>query len=96
MTHTQSQEAVNQHYGNNTNVHIEQAILQGLQAVGKNINTLTTTDLAPADQFHTGGLSATLELARRIGMTESMRLLDVGGGIGGTCPHPCDNVWVQR
>jgi sarcosine/dimethylglycine N-methyltransferase len=35
------------------------------------------------DQFHVGGLAATAELARRVGVTAGMRVLDAGSGLGG-------------
>ena len=43
---------------------IERTILDALAAAGKNTDTLTVDDLAPSDQFHSGGKSATLRLAR--------------------------------
>jgi sarcosine/dimethylglycine N-methyltransferase len=33
------------------------------------------------DQFHVGGLAATAELARRVGVTAGMRVLDAGSGL---------------
>ena len=43
---------------------IERTILDALAAAGKNTDTLTVDDLAPADQFHSGGKGATERLAR--------------------------------
>ena len=40
-------------------------------------------DLAPLDHFHTGGEAATRELAQLVHMASGMRILDVGGGLGG-------------
>jgi SAM-dependent methyltransferase len=59
------------------------AILDALAAAGKDLDALTIDDLAPADQFHGGGKDATLRLARLAGLTPGLRLLDVGGGLGG-------------
>jgi SAM-dependent methyltransferase len=59
------------------------AILDALAAAGKNLDALTIDDLAPADQFHGGGKDATLRLARLAGLTPGLRVLDVGGGLGG-------------
>jgi MPBQ/MSBQ methyltransferase len=39
--------------------------------------------LAPLDQFHSGGIAATRELAALAGIAPGQRLLDVGCGIGG-------------
>jgi SAM-dependent methyltransferase len=45
--------------------------------------TLTVVQLAPLDQFHTGGILATAELATAAGLEPSTRVLDIGCGIGG-------------
>jgi MPBQ/MSBQ methyltransferase len=60
-----------------------QAILDALAAAGKNLDALSIDDLAPLDQFHGGGKGATVRLARLAGLTPGMRVLDVGGGLGG-------------
>jgi len=60
-----------------------QAILDALAASGKNLDALTIDDLAPMDQFHGGGKDATVRLARLAGLTPGLRVLDVGGGLGG-------------
>jgi kynurenine formamidase/SAM-dependent methyltransferase len=72
--------AVDQHY---SRADLTETILAGLRAAGKNPDALVPTDLAPVDQFHTRGRDATLELARRAGVRAGLRVLDVGGGIGG-------------
>ena len=54
-----------------------------LRANGKDPAALTIEDLAPIDQLHARGSEATLELARLAGITAGMRVLDVGGGLGG-------------
>jgi SAM-dependent methyltransferase len=72
--------AVDAHYGRKD---VGETILAGLRAAGKNLDALTPDDLAPVDHFHLRGKEATLELARRAGITRGLRVLDVGGGIGG-------------
>jgi SAM-dependent methyltransferase len=62
---------------------LEGAILDALAAAGKDVEALTVDDLAPADQFHSGGRGATLRLARLAKLRPGLRLLDVGGGLGG-------------
>jgi SAM-dependent methyltransferase len=62
---------------------LERAILGALVAAGKGPDALTVDDLAPADQFHSGGKPATVRLARLAGLRPGLRVLDVGGGIGG-------------
>ena len=44
---------------------------------------ITAERLASFDQFHVGGLGATAEMARRIGVTGELRVLDAGSGLGG-------------
>jgi ubiquinone/menaquinone biosynthesis C-methylase UbiE len=62
---------------------LERAILDALAAAGKDLDALTLDDLAPADQFHGGGKPATDRLARLAGLRPGLRVLDVGGGLGG-------------
>ena len=62
---------------------LERAILDALVKAGKNIAALTIDDLALADHFHSGGKSATERLARLAGVATGVRVLDVGGGLGG-------------
>ncbi|MFZ1683347.1 MAG: methyltransferase domain-containing protein [Candidatus Zixiibacteriota bacterium] len=59
------------------------AILDDLSSLGKDLDSLTTDDLAPYDQFHGGGKEMTLRLARDASLQPGMRVLDVGGGLGG-------------
>ena len=62
---------------------LRDAIRVALAASGKDLDALTIEDLAPFDQVHGGGLSFTRRLARLAGLTPGMRVLDVGGGLGG-------------
>jgi SAM-dependent methyltransferase len=62
---------------------LEQALLAGLVAAGKDPDKLTADDLAAADEFHVGGRQATLDLAAEIAPAAGMHLLDIGSGIGG-------------
>jgi SAM-dependent methyltransferase len=71
---------INAHYGRQG---LDEAILAGLRAAGKDPDRLSPDDLAPADQFHIRGKEATLELARLAGLQAGQRVLDVGGGVGG-------------
>jgi MPBQ/MSBQ methyltransferase len=73
-------QALNTHYAR---LDLGAAILAGLHAAGKNPEAPTLEDLAPVDQFHTGGKAATLELAQLVSLNAQMEVLDVGGGLGG-------------
>jgi ubiquinone/menaquinone biosynthesis C-methylase UbiE len=46
-------------------------------------DALRVEDLARLDQFHAGGADATRALLRRACLQRGMRVLDVGGGLGG-------------
>ena len=69
--------------GHYTRGDIERTILDGLAASGKNIERLTTTDLSAADELHLGWLPATMELAKSLGLSAGMHVLDIGSGLGG-------------
>lgn len=62
---------------------LSEAIRKALIASGKDLNALTLHDLAPFDQFHGGGIHFTKRLAKLAELKPNMRVLDVGGGLGG-------------
>jgi SAM-dependent methyltransferase len=62
---------------------LSQVICEALIASGKSLDALTIEDLAPFDQFHGGGKGFTLRLARLADLQPGMKILDVGGGLGG-------------
>lgn len=66
---------------------LEAAILRALAEAGKDAERLAPEDLAPLEEFHTGGRQATIDLAARMGLRPGMHLLDVGCGIGGAARH---------
>jgi ubiquinone/menaquinone biosynthesis C-methylase UbiE len=80
MTERSDAHATNAYWGRDE---LERTILDALAAAGKNIAALTVDDLAPADQFHSGGKGATERLARLAKLKPGTRVLDVGGGLGG-------------
>jgi ubiquinone/menaquinone biosynthesis C-methylase UbiE len=67
------------HYGAHN---LDDRIRAALRAAGKH-EAPTIDDLAPLDQFHTGGKHATRQLAERAGLHAGQSVLDAGGGIGG-------------
>lgn len=74
-------ETVQAHY---TRSDLGSVILTALEKAGKDIEHLTPEDLAPVDEFHIRGRTATLELAQAAGVDSTKRVLDVGSGVGGT------------
>jgi SAM-dependent methyltransferase len=59
-------------------------IIDGLDAIGKDLTRITLEDLSPADEFHIRGNTATRELIELAGFTPDMHILDVGCGAGGS------------
>ncbi len=78
---TRVNEAIQTHY---TREGLGDVILTALEKAGKDLNRLTPEDLAPIDQFHIRGRTATLELAQAAGLDAAKHVLDVGSGVGGT------------
>jgi ubiquinone/menaquinone biosynthesis C-methylase UbiE len=79
MNHT-IEGKVSEHYARRD---LETAILAALVVSGKDIERLAPDDLAPVDEFHTGGRQATAEFAEQIGVTPNEHVIDIGCGIGG-------------
>jgi ubiquinone/menaquinone biosynthesis C-methylase UbiE len=71
---------VARHYGRSD---LERAILDALVASGRDPDRLVPSDLAPVDEFHTGGREATIALAMQMAIAAGSDLLDIGCGIGG-------------
>ena len=74
------EQRVAQHY---TQGNVEQRILAALAAAGKDTDRLTSSDLAPVDEFHIGGREATAAIAAHLGVDAGKHVLDIGCGIGG-------------
>jgi SAM-dependent methyltransferase len=62
---------------------LEDALLKGLAAAGKDIDKLSPDDLAPVDEFHIGGRQATKDFAAAFAPAAESHWLDIGSGIGG-------------
>lgn len=69
------------HYSDNHD--LADAIAESLRNAGKDLNALTTTDLATVDEFHIRGRKATLELAEQMALNSDSHILDIGSGLGG-------------
>lgn len=60
---------------------LAERILEAAKAAG--IEEITPAALGPMDEFHTGGLPATRQLAEFGELQPGMRVLDIGAGLGG-------------
>ena len=80
MDKTEYSKSVNEHYGRQD---LGTAFLGALRANGKDPDNLSYQDLSMADNFHSRGKDATLELARMADLRPGQSVLDVGGGVGG-------------
>jgi SAM-dependent methyltransferase len=73
--------SIQQQYGRND---LMDRVRSALQALGQDSANPTVEALNLVDQLHTGGLGSTKTQAKLAGITEGMRILDVGCGIGGS------------
>jgi len=76
-----STDTLNATYGS---VRLADRLLESLQEVGYDLGRLSATDLVTFDELHVMGRQATVELGRLAGLTNSMRVLDIGCGLGGS------------
>jgi SAM-dependent methyltransferase len=58
-------------------------ILSALEEAGRDVNNANAETFYPVDQLHGGGLGSTKAQAELAGVSEGMRVLDAGCGIGG-------------
>jgi len=87
-----SPQAVADHYKRRA---LGDVILTALKAAGKDIEHLTPDDLAPVDEFHSGGRNATVRLAQLAQIKDGERVLDVGCGIGGPSRYLASQLGCQ-
>lgn len=80
MSKPPSERDVSAHYEHG---HLLEAIELALGKADKSRETVTVADLAPVDEFHIGGRTATEDLLGQLDLTESSHALDVGCGLGG-------------
>lgn len=62
---------------------LAEKIFDRLKALHGSLAGLDIDKLAPFDQFHGGGKEMTMALARAANLESGMRVLDIGGGLGG-------------
>jgi hypothetical protein len=66
------------HYGRSC---LTEAILAAAEAAGADVDNLGPADLAPVDEFHTAGRTATLKALAMLPLKTGMHVLDAGCGI---------------
>jgi MPBQ/MSBQ methyltransferase len=81
--------AVARHYGRTG---LKARIVDAIAAAGLDPHNLTPDDLAPVDEFHTGGRLETMHVLGKIHLDKNDRVLDVGCGLGGTARYLAANV----
>ncbi|MGP1395644.1 MAG: class I SAM-dependent methyltransferase [Inquilinaceae bacterium] len=69
---------------------LERTILDALRGAGKDIDALVPSDLSGVDEFHLGWRAQTVELAKELGLSPGMDVLDIGAGIGGPARYFAD------
>lgn len=74
-------DTVNTTYGS---VRLADRLLESLQVVGYDLGRLSAADLITFDELHVMGHQVTVELGRLAGLTDAMRVLDIGSGLGGS------------
>jgi ubiquinone/menaquinone biosynthesis C-methylase UbiE len=62
---------------------LSSAIRGALTSAGVDVEGISTTALAPVDEFHIRGRAATLEIAEALAVDENSTVLDIGSGLGG-------------
>jgi SAM-dependent methyltransferase len=80
MTNASDDRAVSAHYEHGG---LLAAIETALGQLGKSADAVTVADLAPVDEFHIGGRTATEDLLDQLHFTGESHVLDVGCGLGG-------------
>lgn len=76
--------AVARYYGS---AGLKERILEGIAAAGFDLERLQAADLAPVDEFHTGGRLETEYVLAKVQVGRDDHVLDVGCGIGGTARY---------
>lgn len=75
---------------------IEERLLAGIRSAGLNPDRrLSPEELGPLDQFHTGGMQASVELLAAAGLQTTDRVLDIGAGLAGAARLIASTVGCQ-
>ncbi|MGA9538694.1 MAG: methyltransferase domain-containing protein [Desulfobacterales bacterium] len=76
-----STDTLNATYGS---VRLADRLVESLKAVGYDLDRLSAADLITFDELHVMGRQATVKLGSLAGLTDAMRVLDIGSGLGGS------------
>lgn len=91
---THDRDAVRQHY--EAAITDQDALMARITAALDALpGPLTAQRLASFDQFHIGGLAASIELARRLDIGPETRVLDAGSGLGGPSRYLAETFGCQ-
>jgi MPBQ/MSBQ methyltransferase len=74
------EQAVARHYDR---PELKDRLMQAIAAAGLDPDNLTPDDLAPVDEFHTGGRLETVHVLGKLQLEKVDHVLDVGCGLGG-------------
>ena len=74
------EQAVARHYDRPK---LKDRLMQAIAAAGLDSDNLTPDDLAPVDEFHTGGRLETVHVLGKLQLEKVDHVLDVGCGLGG-------------
>ena len=58
-------------------------VSQAMSKAGLNDKKLEIEDLFPIDQYHARGIAATVDLGKRMPISENHKIIDIGCGLGG-------------
>lgn len=73
--------AVSIHY---THGALLDAIREGIEKLGKSLESVSFEDLAPVEEFHIGGRAATQDFLDQLDLSSGDHVLDVGCALGGS------------
>ena len=62
---------------------IHSRIQKAMSEAGLNDRKLDIEDLFPIDQYHARGIAATVDLGKRMPISENQTIIDIGCGLGG-------------
>ncbi|WP_095091482.1 class I SAM-dependent methyltransferase [Mesorhizobium sophorae] len=71
---------------------LEERIIAALAGSGVDVANLRASDLEAVDEFHIGGVAATMALVGQMGLKPGTMLLDIGSGVGGPARFVANNV----